>query len=152
MTKIIFLDVDGVLNYVDCWNDPANADKSIVFGKECVKQLNRIIKETGAKLVVSSNWRLYKDHYDALIDKNISGIEGEFIGETPDLLPDISRETSRGLEIKEWLDEYDEDCKYIILDDVDDMDDLIGQLVQTDFEGKGLTKEIADTAISILNS
>ena len=152
MEKIIFLDVDGVLNHKECWKHrPALSHPSIVFGKECVEQLNRIIKETNAKLVISSTWRLYKDHYDALVNEEISGIKGEFIGETPDLLPDITRETSRGLEIKEWLKEFGEPCKFIILDDDSDMDDLIDHLLQTDFMGKGLTKEIADFAISILN-
>ena len=153
MEKIIFLDVDGVLNYKECWRKrPPLSHPSIVFAKECIEQLNRIIEETGAKLVISSTWRFYKEHYEALTTESISGIKGEFIGETPDLLPDVTRETSRGLEIKEWLEEFGEPCKFIIIDDDDDMSDIIDHLVQTDFEGLGLTEKLADVAISMLNS
>jgi len=158
MEKIIFLDVDGVLNHVDCWNDngknphPAEIVKGgegvLKISIECVKQLNRIIKETGAKIVLSSTWRRHKNHYDFLLTANI---KGEFIGETPDLLYDLSRETYRGTEIKEWLNEFGEDCKFIILDDDDDMEDLMDHLIQTDYMANGLTEEIANEAIKKLN-
>jgi len=154
MEKIIFLDVDGVLNFWNCWlgetpNVLRGKSKTLVLSIDAINQLNRIVKETGAKIVLSSTWRRFKDHYDFLLE---SPIEGEIIGETPDLLYDLSRETSRGLEIKEWLEnEYGEECKFVILDDDDDMADLIDHFIQTDFE-TGLTEEIADLAISKLNS
>lgn len=52
--RLIFLDIDGVLNGHDrhrhpngyCGIDPA-----------CVYRLNRIVAETGARLVISSAWR-----------------------------------------------------------------------------------------------
>jgi len=153
MEKIIFLDVDGVLNFWDCWlgstpNVLRGKSKTLVLSIDAINQLNRIIKETGAKIVISSTWRKFKDHYNFLLE---SPIEGEIIGETPDLLYDCSRKTSRGLEIKEWLEnEYGEKCKFVILDDDDDMGDLKDYLIQTNFE-EGLTKEIADTCIKRLN-
>lgn len=154
MEKIIFLDVDGVLNFWDCWlgntlNVLRGESRTLVLSLDCINQLNRIIDETGAKIVLSSTWRRFKDHYDFLLS---SPIKGEIIGETPDLLYDLSRETSRGLEIKEWLEnEYGEPCKFVIIDDDDDMGDLKDHFIQTDFES-GLTKELADMAILKLNN
>jgi hypothetical protein len=53
MNKIIFLDIDGVLNDHK-YNKKA---QSSTLKKSCVKQLNRIIAKTGAKIVLSSAWR-----------------------------------------------------------------------------------------------
>ena len=47
--KIVFLDVDGVINITK--------DKYHVFNQDCLKQLTRIIESTNAKIVVSSSWR-----------------------------------------------------------------------------------------------
>ena len=154
MKKLIFLDVDGVLNNEEVFrNRPSKyTDPGIIFDDECVKRLNRIIKETDAKLVLSSTWRLYKGHRDALYDVNYSGIKGEFIGETPDLIYDISRETCRGMEIEEWLNNHWDGgtCRFIILDDDNDMDPYMNHLIQTRFE-VGLTDEIVEKAINALN-
>lgn len=51
--KILFLDIDGVLNGHQ-YNDQA---KSNGICKSCVSQLNRIILETDCKIVLSSAWR-----------------------------------------------------------------------------------------------
>ena len=48
--KIIFLDIDGVLNQT------GNA-ASLPFDPNCVMYLNHVIKETGAHIVISSAWR-----------------------------------------------------------------------------------------------
>lgn len=47
--KIIFLDVDGVICIA--------ADHYHKFNDKCLFQLERIVKETTAKIVVSSSWR-----------------------------------------------------------------------------------------------
>jgi hypothetical protein len=49
MAKIIFLDIDGVLN--------AGCDDEPFIFSECAQRLNRIIQETGAQVVLSSAWR-----------------------------------------------------------------------------------------------
>ena len=51
--KVLFLDIDGVLNGHE-WDDDA---KSCNIRRECVKHLNRVVQETGCKIVVSSAWR-----------------------------------------------------------------------------------------------
>jgi hypothetical protein len=49
MAKIIFLDIDGVLN-------AGSQDEPFIL-PECAQRLNRIIQETGAGVVLSSAWR-----------------------------------------------------------------------------------------------
>lgn len=145
--KIIFLDVDGVLNYSKCWTRKENQGKgTLIWDKDCISQLNRIVKETGAKIVVTSTWRLYKDHYDAVL--NQMNIEGEIIDKTVDLRNFDNAE--RGDEIEAWLSKHPEVEKFVILDDESDMKHLLPFLIQSDFNKKGLTKELADRAIKML--
>ncbi|HUU87672.1 MAG TPA: HAD domain-containing protein [Candidatus Glassbacteria bacterium] len=49
MNKIIFLDFDGVLNYRDRFGE---------LVPSCVKTLSKLLIETGAKVVISSSWRM----------------------------------------------------------------------------------------------
>jgi len=52
--KIIFLDIDGVLNVI-----PQGRDKyGMIFHPEFVENLKYIIEQTNAKIVISSSWRI----------------------------------------------------------------------------------------------
>ncbi len=139
--KVIFLDIDGVLN-----NQEVSIRKKDegcrVWDEKCVNRLNRITDETGAKIVISSTWRRSKDFYSIIV--NEMGITGEIIGKTIDYL--LTPNTKRGDEIEEWLSRHPEITIFVILDDNDDMAHLIDHLIQTDFE-IGLTDEHADEAI-----
>ena len=112
--KIIFLDMDGVLNSeLTFRNNPTVIDP---VDPEMVKQLNRIVKETGARLVLSSTWRkgyLWPSRLaDAGIDLN------NFVGITPG-----SDKGFRGDEVNSWLEYANHFLsieKYAILDDDSD--------------------------------
>jgi len=78
-------------------------------------------------------------------------IKGEFIGITKDFRTMFDN-SQRGDEIEAWLNEHPEVKKFVILDDDNDMRNLMDHLIQTDFYKKGLTSELADKAIEILNS
>ena len=183
--KVIFLDIDGVLNSNDWYvyrRDAVEMDSVEAqypfyeFDPRAVERLNRIIKETGAKIVVSSSWRSGEtvESLQFLFDR--VGIVGEVVGLTPHLWCKKPYEefdgyrVPRGCEIDWWLDNHgefqrinwskEEQAKYeeksivknyIILDDDSDM--LYGQrehFVKT-ANGFGLTDELADEAIAILN-
>jgi hypothetical protein len=51
--NVIFLDIDGVLN----GHDYDQAAQSTRIQYRCVRQLNHVIRRTGAKVVLSSAWR-----------------------------------------------------------------------------------------------
>ena len=67
-----------------------------------------------------------------------------------DMTPKNRGLTSRGTEIKQWLEDHPEITEYIILDDGTDF--LEGQpLFKTNWE-TGLTQEIVERIIDFLNS
>jgi len=149
--KIIFLDIDGVLNVIPQGHDKYGAK----FHKHFEDNLKHIIEKTGAKIVISSTWRFggLQEMKDMWKDRNLSG---EIIGITPYTL----EYRKRGEEIKEWLDNNPTE-KYVIIDDDTDMlpeqknnfvktSDNINHTGYIDV-GYGLTKECAEQAISILN-
>lgn len=122
--KVIFLDIDGVLNGHE-WDDEA---KSCSIRRECVKHLSRIVSETGAKLVISSAWR-YMILREQMTDCGfgymlrthglVCGEPGPLvIGHTgPDREP--CQFDDRALQIKAWLAEHSDVERYIALDDED---------------------------------
>lgn len=162
--KVIFLDVDGVLNgwdfseYVkyNIWNIILSKKiKDFIrkhshytkVDKKRVRRLGKICKKTGAKVVLSSSWRnglLQSDgtrHYD--LDRNklfwnlMDKYHIEVIGKTPRFRTSYKRED----EIRAWLLEHNGEVEnYVILDDEDgDLQVFVGNhLVKTshkDYQG-----------------
>lgn len=183
--KVIFLDIDGVLNSNDWYvyrrdaieMDDVNAQYPFYeFDPRAIEHLNRIIAETGAKIVVSSSWRSGETNESLQFLFDRVGIKGEVIGTTPHLWCKKPYEDHdgytipRGCEIDWWLDNHgnfqrinwskEEQAKYeeksivknyVILDDDSDM--LYGQrehFIKTS-QMKGLTAKDAKRAIQILN-
>jgi HAD domain in Swiss Army Knife RNA repair proteins len=52
--KIIFLDIDGVLN---CRKTPNPRKLPYIVDRKLLKRLVRLIERTGAKVVLTSTWR-----------------------------------------------------------------------------------------------
>lgn len=162
--KVIFLDFDGVLNVIPQGHDYYGG----IFHQEFVKNLERIIDETGAKLVISSSWRHSGLEKMRMMWENRL-YPGEIIGITPDLRwrthPDKlelnEEEYVRGDEIETWLKLHPEVTNYVILDDDNDMlPSQKGNFVKTSNNinhpdcidiGYGLTRICANDAIRILN-
>lgn len=154
--KILFLDIDGVLNSHDFWK--RCQELGIVPDDKvdplAVERLNRLVDATGAKIVVSSTWRLpyvwnrQLGMLATLLQR--AGIKGEVIGMTPD----HQKSYGRGGEIQAWMLQARQDNidieSFVILDDDNDMDHLMGYLVQTKMTD-GLQDHHVETAIQILN-
>lgn len=160
--KIIFLDMDGVVNSGK-WLDSSSKRKykkakgklkkesgySAMINPDSVLILNQIIKETNAKVVISSSWRIIRTHDEIAKMLKEKGFIGEVIGSTPAL---IRLGMRRGDEIRAWLDSMSEDIdNYVILDDCSDMCELKKNLVQTTW-AIGITTEHALAAIALLNN
>lgn len=144
--RVVFLDIDGVLNHCDTRSGTPTEKLPIPIAPECMVRLNRLIAETGAKIVISSSWRLFARWQDLGPALARHGLVGEVIGETPDLVNDAvwlanwhAREGApftfesleRGWEIREWIAAHPEVTGFVILDDVSDMDELRPWLVRT---------------------
>ncbi len=148
--KIIFLDVDGVLNHRGSFA-PGMPGGSRRIAPECVTELNRIVESTGADIVVSSTWRQDPDYIRVL---RAAGVKGRILGKTVHGIRGIDGNflvgTCRGDEIQEWLAANEPDA-FVILDDDSDMAHLMPSLVHTSFD-TGLTREHADDAIARLST
>jgi hypothetical protein len=148
--KVIFLDIDGVLNNLESLRSPRVKVRSSKHSysaahPSCVEALNRITSATNARIVISSTWR----GIGLVVLFEIFrqwGITGKTIGYTP--LWGYGSE--RGAEIQEWLNAH-KVKSFVILDDGDDMGHLRHRLVQTDYQ-VGLTAADADRAIAMLNA
>lgn len=130
--KIIFLDIDGVLNHEwfykerfrKRYEEGAIGHPYSEIDPESVQNLNQLILNTGAKVVLSSTWR--HSGLDYCLDVlKFHGFEGEIIDVTPDLR---SNDCLRGNEILRWMKdnkdligEYYNFTEYVILDDDSDM-------------------------------
>lgn len=161
--KVIFLDIDGVLNY-DLYELP----KVI---PEMVQHLKYIVDNTNAHIILSSSWRVgyYKfliglEENDAytLLHTLLTKAKLHISGITP--LTDAYSKDTRPFEIRQWLARFPNVESFVILDDqtwnfkwLEEHFVLTATKVKTYSEyslGRyiyGLTKEFADKAIEILN-
>lgn len=151
--KVIFLDVDGVLNSDEFFYN--NKDNSYIDEKT-VRLLKKAVEETGAKVVVSSSFRYTRSFgkVQEILLRN---------GITFDKTPFLDNE--RGKEIKQWIAEHSkisEELKdgsevedYVVLDDdiFDDFDEeILSHLIKMEENevrgfGKGLQEKDVDKII-----
>ena len=158
--KVIFLDIDGVLNHENHYNWLYNTDEPTPLQREhpysefnpnSVKELNRILDETNAKLVISSSWRLDGIPVLQNIFKHI-GLYHKIFDVTPSLSYKYNTTLCRGKEIDYWLSKHPEVTRYVILDDDTDMEEYqLPFFIKTNPYNDGLNTEVANKAIEILN-
>src|SRR4051794_35335316 len=104
--KIIFSDIDGVLN---CNTTPNPRKFPFMVDAVLLKRLNRLVELTGAQVVLSSSWRF--DPAGIFSAKHY-GIP--FVDTIPDL-----PEQPRCEEILAWLRDHPEVDRFIVIDDED---------------------------------
>lgn len=183
--KVVFLDIDGVMNseehvlelrdlmmagkieqdvYDDGWDLPC---------PKALEALNKIIKATNAKIVLSSTWRLdpnrvnklnsiFKQYGFTIADctttANITKVtlENKLNFSFKNCYSkykhdDVDFTDDRGAQIAYWLYEHPEVTNFVILDDdSEDIDNYYkDKHVKTIFK-TGLTDKDADEAIKIL--
>ena len=122
--KIIFLDIDGVLNstgsYLYYMRNEKNETESLC--PIAVSNLNYIMEKTSTDvfIVISSCWRHF---YNIELLRKIFKKQGFLFEEhIIDYTPtNMDRNDVRGEEIQRWLDGHKDVEKYAIIDDTDDM-------------------------------
>lgn len=131
MRKLIFLDVDGVLNshitnYVDRTTDLDFSDHRALDAR-LVAVLERIQQEHDPEWVLSSAWRYHTTPARMTLYLAHHGFTGTVIDSTP-----IWHTARRGAQIHKWLEDTDNlDRPFLILDDSCDMEPYGAHLVQT---------------------
>ena len=147
--KILFLDNDGVICLSNNWGERAkkwanfkrdNPDVEFTdrpvqcrfddFDDKAVKVLNEILEETGADIVVSSDWRLHANLEELGEYYESQGIIKKPIAVT-DLFQDLfpkewnafrfraDLELERSMEINHWLENHPEVTHWVAVDDLD---------------------------------
>ena len=154
MSKIIFLDVDGVLNT----NSDRMTGRSDVLKPKLLEQFGKIVAATKAKIVLSSSWRFHPQLCQVLSsalvqvakvpEKDIIAMTGEA----------RDGDVGRADEIGKWLDATMRSgrlpiASWVVLDDLPlgGIPFLASHFVRVD-PRVGLTRKNAVKAIKILNN
>ena len=154
--KVIFLDIDGVLN---AEYTKARCDGFFGIDGTLVKRLKEIVDATGAEIILSSSWRFGINKDGEEIPSHMKYLHNKLgkqhlrtVGMTIDL------KGERGHEIQKWLETNNDIVEqWVVLDDevFSDFEEcgIMSHLVQTTFYGEngGLQEEHVQQAIKILN-
>lgn len=160
--KVIFLDVDGVLNSEKGYKEHINKNgfNGVLVYAEVedrpLKLLKEIVDKTSAKIVVSSSWRIGCERSgresvfgNKLYEKLEKRLK-DYGMEIHDITPSLGIGTQRGDEIREWLSK-NEVKNFVILDDDCDMCEYADteNFIQTTYQ-HGLTEKLKNRAIEVL--
>ena len=150
--KVIFLDIDGVLNTESYREDPKVDYFEELISEVHMSWLEHLVKETDAKIVLSSTWREYWDCGDIQSDRfgeYINNLFEKYGLKIFDKTPELK---DRDREINEWLKLHHEQIEnYVILDDFDFewSESNAKYLVKTE-DDVGFDEKAAEKAIRIL--
>ncbi len=149
--RVIFLDIDGVLNSARYDKNKSATDGNIDVSRLIL--IKSLIDRTGANVVLSSSWRC---HWDPL---------GKETNETGREIEDIFNQCSiklfdrtpllggnRSKEIRAWLSGREDVESFVIIDDIKfGWGELENYVVKTDYRiGNALEQMHIDKAIEIL--
>lgn len=171
--KVIFLDIDGVLqrfsskerfnhdleqlvlDMAEKYNNPhyLKMDKYDIgavyydWDNRAVKNLKEILLKTGAELVISSGWQ-----YDKLLEDFKCLL---IFHELDSYVTDITQKElytcpTKHEDIQNYLDEHDNILNYVVIDDADMQKYFPGHFVST-YSANYLNDEAKELAIKILN-
>jgi len=123
--RILFLDIDGVLNRTGYQPDESVGLRSWIE-PDLARRLCDVLAETGAHVVMSSDWRQGRE-LDVLRDElAAAGVECTLVGATPVL------GKARWHEIKAWMIEHAIEAEaMVIVDDGYDMGPFHERFVRT---------------------
>lgn len=159
----IFLDFDGVLNnrqwFIECKDQwISDTDNKLLLPHPTkdvdpvlVSNVNRLVEQTGANVIVSSTWRILNslDQLQATINR--AGGTFKLSGVTPRHIDNrFGGRAYRGDEIQWFIDNNVEGIpnRIVILDDDGDMLHLMPHLAKSRFEF-GFTEEVLMKALDL---
>ena len=165
--KIIFLDIDGVLNtsqtFINCHKlFKRDGIRGLEIDEFRIKLLKKVVEETNAKIVLSSSWRIFYKKIDNEIipihekTKKLNNLLRKYQLEIFDITP-FANSRRREDEISLYLLENNIDSFVIFDDDSYDLTNFVDkELVKTNWEPKkddytsGLCEKHIERAIKIL--
>lgn len=128
--KVLFLDIDGVVN---CVTTSQRHRGFIGIDPYMAALVRRIVDATGCQVVLSSSWRHFPDGRKE-VEQQVCPI----LDVTP-----TSSSGFRGDEIRVWLNAHPEVTRYAIVDDNSDMLPEQGKNFFKTSWAQGITEEIS---------
>ena len=165
MRKVVFLDIDGVLNS-NFWNENHQREISdgTLIDESKIKLLCKLISGTKAKIILHSGWKYWFDSDLKPLRKEAENLkillekEGLTIaGVTPDHATEEIRKSRKfslvkADEILAWLKQHKEVDRWVVLDDLDLLNaEIEKHQVKTD-QSIGLTAEDVERAEKMLQN
>lgn len=159
MKRIVFLDIDGVLN-ANFWNESHQREISdgTLVDESKIKLLCKLIKETDAQIILHSGWKYWFDSDLTPLRKEAENLrallakEGLMItGVTPDHATEEIRKSKKfslvkAGEILTWLEQHNDVNAWVVLDDLDLHNaEIEKHQIRTD-QSVGLTDEDVEKA------
>ena len=143
--KIIFLDIDGVICTTSCYGRGKNNKwGTYMFDSKCVALLNFIIQETGAEIILSSDWRNNHTLSEMREIFAHNGVMKGPIGYTPSLKSynGMNLEGGRADEIELWVKTHiwKDDVKWVAIDDLNMSERLFPNFVHCPREQEGIKR------------
>jgi hypothetical protein len=150
--KVIFLDNDGVICLSENWGGRNKKKREGIkkglissnamayelpveyrfdnFDDKAIKVLNSILEETGAEIVVSSDWRHHaslEEIGEYYLSQGIIKAPIAFTSTTEEVEPELWKvlrfradlELERSIEILDWLNKHPEVTNWVAVDDLD---------------------------------
>ena len=135
--KVIFLDIDGVLNnfvehHLFVPIDPKGNRFETGLLKPAIELVNRLANENHAQIVISSSWREFDKSISKIqFDPDVKtfdlrdflrrmGLTAKFHSDWHTPIPEFkkfSMASPRGKEIQSWLDKHPEVTSWVAIDD-----------------------------------
>lgn len=155
--KILLLDIDGVICTTSCYGKGKdNKWDSYMFDPKCVSTLNLIIQETGAEIILTSDWRLtytLQEMREIFCHNNVIKFP---IGFTPSCKTYTGTNLAGGRvdEILLWIKihAWKNDIQWCAVDDLNMSEGLFPNFVHCPRENEGIKQcGIKEQIIKILN-
>lgn len=149
----ILLNIDDVLITIPPWQKTEFLpDGFPPFNEKAAANLAKIIKETGAAVVLTTTHRVSYNEEEWKTIFKIRGIEIQELSNVNDRST-VSIMPTRVVEVEEWIAKYGNENTYVIIDDDDSLHDLPEAVKNKWVMIKpmlGLDDEATETALAIL--
>ena len=163
MSRVIFLDIDGVLNSNFGNNEhQIEISDGTLIDEEKIKLLAYLVRETNSEIILHSGWRFWFDSELKPLckeaDKLVELLEKEDLhikGVTPNLTTEEIRQAKKfslvkADEILLWINLHNDVAEWVVLDDLDLHNTQIEQHQVKPDQTVGLTLENVKQAVKIL--
>lgn len=161
MTKIVFLDFDGVLlptgdeqAQIQTGLTRDNYLEQVVFNRQCVVNLNALLSQTGAEIVLSTSWawgHTFSELSECLMRNKIDA-SSIFEWDEPDTkayMTPRQYKSNRENEIGWWIDQHTHLDTWIAIDNIESIQALGERAIVVD-PTVGFNAEALDKAIRVL--